>query len=1102
MNYLELFINNPVNARLDMDQSFDISLQYSLADIRDISKRNAAYSKTIVLPGTKTNNYWFGNLFDVNADFTAFNPNRKTDCKLVVNGETVIDGFLQLRKIRKQNDADHQGSLIQYEVVVFNNAVDLMSSLGEKTINELDLSEYGHTFSFASITQSWTHTYEDGYVYPMYGLANTPANNYYDADNFWPGMFYWTLLDRTLYEAGFGWTGSLKDNELFQKEIISYVSDGRPKISEDERRRREFYVGATGSTFSMGTFSGGIGSTVVQTLGPTAAPYGDEVYPYFDNDNNWNETTYEWELDVNGLFSGEWRLAGSFSLYNGSGATISAVYPPSSGFGLNNTRRIVYQMSAQVKIRRQSGVVVNWPGAGIVNAAPFTYTFVNTVGTQIMSKTFSVAETKTLGSFNLSQVLPALNDSNKLSIGDKVYLLITLRKNGTTGLNNTTSSTYWNGDLRAQLKFNLSSFFENTAITSELTQGDPIDLADYLPDKIKQKDMITDLITRYNLYISVDPDNDRMLIMDTRPDYYLDGSILDWTNKKDYSQEDNIELLSELQFKEMLFTWTQDEDDMNKGYEYATGDIYGQYTYNFDNDFVKGAKEIKSPFSPTPIVYNSNFGAHLPAINPEAPKVKPRILVWGGLRDLVGGSSSVWSMSYQNLTTGALQTAYFPYYPYAGHFDDPVEPTMDNNFWTCKYYFYNNYEYLTNNNMFNVYWSNFVSQIENGRLVTSKFYLDEYDVRFIKENFNTKIFVLDSYYYINRIVDYKPLRNETTTVELIKIVEGVTWEGQFFAVSNGGATAVGPLTPTVVSADVDGPLGPVLGGGPGRPVFPYKEVSFKNALGKNSIALGGGKNSLGGGRYVDIDGTFSYYVPNYQLVFGNQNQLGGNNNLVLFGDDNRVEGDDNMLFNSNDNYIPEEISNSVLFNVTGLTVSSSDTVYFGPSFSINTTTGVVNTSLIYASIGLTYGTSDNPSLTWDDGFDAGLWKNDSSERGFNAGVLGVTISSWTSQSMELNDKYLSNFRFRSTYTQTSPYILTIDDMIVTMSGTATGMTVSLPESPSIGRMYIIKSVNPNSVVVATGTASHVIDEVNTILTLNQYDSVSLVYASTDRWIIV
>jgi hypothetical protein len=346
MNYVELLINKPTNAKLDLDSEVNIGLQlqYSIADIRDISKRNSAYSKTIILPGTKNNNYWMGNLFDVNADFTGFNPNRKTDARLLVNSETVIDGFLQLRKINKLINADMQGNLIQYEIVIYNNAVDFMTELGESTINELDLSEFGHTFSIASITDSWDNTYTDGYVYPMYGGRYTP--NIYDADWFWPSMFYYTLLDRTLYEAGFGWTGSLKTNEQFQNEILAYVADGRPKIPEEERRRRLFQVGYTASTvIGMGTFSG-TSSAPPQQPGqyqyPNNGVYGitdgtidgnimtlddDFTTPNFDNGpDNWDTTTYEWEIDRNGIYGGEFNFEGTVELYNPSTSSDALMY--------------------------------------------------------------------------------------------------------------------------------------------------------------------------------------------------------------------------------------------------------------------------------------------------------------------------------------------------------------------------------------------------------------------------------------------------------------------------------------------------------------------------------------------------------------------------------------------------------------------------------------------------------------------------------------------------------------------------------------------------------------------------------------------------------
>lgn len=307
MNYIQLLINEPATAALDMNQDIDIALQYSIADIKDISKRNAAYSKTIVLPGTKNNNYWFGNLFDVNADFSQFNPNKKTAAKLLVNTETVIDGFLQLRKIVKLNNTDTQGNQINYECVIYNNAVDLMAVIGESPISDLDMSQFGHTFSNEAIKESWNNTWREGYVYPMFGLDFD--DNQYKVENFYPSVFYKALLDQMVRQAGFGWTGSLYTNEQFNNEVVSYVSDGRPKIDKEEIDRRKLFVGRTQSlTLTMGTWNDGNPNNYLSATSPfTAFPsfsqggtnirLNDETTsPFFDNSSQFNTTTFEWTV--------------------------------------------------------------------------------------------------------------------------------------------------------------------------------------------------------------------------------------------------------------------------------------------------------------------------------------------------------------------------------------------------------------------------------------------------------------------------------------------------------------------------------------------------------------------------------------------------------------------------------------------------------------------------------------------------------------------------------------------------------------------------------------------------------------------------------------
>jgi len=78
----------------------------------------------------------------------------------------------------------------------------------------------------------------------------------------------------------------------------------------------------------------------------------------------------------------------------------------------------------------------------------------------------------------------------------------------------------------------------------------------------------------------------------------------------------------------------------------------------------------------------------------------------------------------------------------------------------------------TDNNLFNRYWFNYYNQISSGKLITSKLYLKETDINFIKDNLNARIFIKDSYYNINKITDYKPLEDGLTTVELLRIEQG------------------------------------------------------------------------------------------------------------------------------------------------------------------------------------------------------------------------------------------------------------------------------------------------------------------------------------------
>jgi hypothetical protein len=425
-------------------------------------------------------------------------------------------------------------------------------------------------------------------------------------------------------------------------------------------------------------------------------------------------------------------------------------------------------------------------------------------------------------------------------------------------------------------------------------------------------------------------------------------------------------------------------------------------------------------------------------------------------------------------------------YPYAGHFDDPLTPTLDINFGTCKYYFYNDYTYLTNNNMFNTYWNDYAKQIEGGRLVTSKFDLNEVDIRYIKENFNSKIFVLDSYYYVNKITDYNPLKNQVTTVELIKIVEGLAWEGQIFAGDNtvdpGLTASPGPVRPTK-------PSWPTR---PDRPTRPHKDWGYGNDAGYGGFIPGGNYNKSGGYYYSERvktdwildcgywddegfwrDNSFWLDTPaeagcgivyknmNLQFIFGDNNQLTANQNYV-FGDRNFLGGSNLSVIGGSDNYITT--NNVTLIQSQGLTVSEPDTVYLGNSFSVNINNGDISGG----KFTLDYGSSDDPSLTWDDSFLAGFWKNNSGERAWYLGVTGLTVSTISSSGMSLNDLVLQDHRYNYREQETS-YTIPTGQYTIVAIGTQSDTVFTLPSSADdvtgSGKILNVKNLHDDTTTI-------------------------------------
>lgn len=904
-------------AELDLAQGLGFGLNYQIDDVKNPTNRNGSYSKTITLAGTKNNNKILGGLFDVNADFTFFNPNIKTDAKIIIDSSTVLEGFMQLRSIKKVSNSYIDGNNIQYEVVIFSAATDFFSDIKGKNLSELDFSRFNHTYSKANIEASWTNTPADVYTYPLL----YKNSNAYITKDFKPAIYHKAYLKRIAQEAGYTLGGTLMDTSTdegaaYAKEIIPFNGD-IPLIPDAEYDRRLFAAGMSGSTDNLNNQNilGGIENGNFGGLGfgvTSFTSFDDDTTPPFNDVNgHWNTTTNEYTIDADGSYQMNYKFNNKITVSNKRDiATITN----------NGGTKIFVNFAANHNV--PTGVSTTITIQGTVNYdGTYSATYVDA---DTLTVTVAYVADEAVGTVGIDSYQNTYredfwgNPVDEVSEGAYSFrLYYLLKKNGSTISSKYKTITIdddllvgndWTQEINDIIEFNFPaySFLDTDVVTvdyyildtntskkivyantnsslnsakgigvefnvdvintyagidsgvyngvnpSDITDGDTISINEYIPQNIKQSDIITDLIKRYNAYISTDEDNDRKIIIDTRDSYYAAGSTLDWSDKKDFDYEDKIELLSELQNKELILSYKEDKDDFNENYSKSVdGDIYGQKTIEFTNEFVKGEKKIETPFSPTPLIYNSaNPVAIVPAISTLEPKTNMRVLYFDGVINCINSGS--WSLTWTS--GGTPSTTTYTTYPYAGHYDNPLTPSLDLNFGYIPYAWYSEAVNSTNGDLYNRYWSNYVNQIDEGKLVTMRMNLNSVDIAYIKNHLNDKIWIRDSYYYVNKIKDYNPINKGLTVVEFLKIPEGVSF------VSEQDDTGVTPSVNEVLRKSQES-----------------TKQSDTNVLQSGDSLLGGSKNSLG----VDSE---------YALIVGEDNIVGDDSpNAVILGNNNEIE---------------------------------------------------------------------------------------------------------------------------------------------------------------------------------------------------------------------
>lgn len=793
---------------LDVAETLSLPITFNIGDIRDLSARKGTFSKTVTLDGTKNNNELLGHYYDVNIQAGTFNINALTKCQVIQNGVPILDeALLQLVSVNKVQANNSYEDEVSYTVLIKDSRAEFFTAITNVNLTDLDFSDLNHAFDSSAIVGSFANTVTDGYKYVM------PYNNsnVFNANDFKPAIYAKTYFDRIFAVAGFTYTWAGLTAAHFDKLLIPYNGDTNDQNYDDYRVEATntwttTNVQATGYnvTFIESVDSGW--SELVDTQGIFDPALGEYTSPF--NTNSTAGEHYVYTLNI----------GGSISLDNTSGGTayLNSLFP----VGDNYNR---YRVFARVSVGGVGNAIVYGQTSVLY---PSTTPLVT--GSTIVL-TFAESLSIPVGGNGLILGI-ASGDIQVLEVGVEVVSFD--NSNGTGQLQ--TNSFWFDGGgnfVDVNVVLDLSTINMVVLPSNNIqVSGSTLTMNQYVPVEIKQSDFVKAIFQMYNLYIEQDVDNPYNLILRHRDEYYDSGAEKDWSQKLSKDRPQELMFLPDVTNKKLKLTYAPDEDGPNVAYTQATGEIYGQIEYTFENEYVKDVDVKELLFSPTPI-YRTVFGAYVPAIVGAAPNVNIRILYDGGVGTC---------QPYDIVEFGTTGEFGLTNYPMIGHFNDPLYPTFDINFGTNDYYFYE-VGTLTNNNLYNLYWRRTVNQINVGKMLIGYFDLDEVDIQSLK--LNDRIYIDNSWWNINKIADYNANNNQLTKVELISVDTEIDLAR--FQVGNGN-----PIGDTITAVGIDSVLRSMAANS--NVIMPGADVLIK---GKGNTVTAGTKGMIvGDGQVLDNDG--------------------------------------------------------------------------------------------------------------------------------------------------------------------------------------------------------------------------------------------------------
>jgi len=725
-----------VRGRVDLYENFNYSLNYTTADVTNLTKRKTSYTKTVTVPYTSENARIFVGLDQANSDNVGYDTREALPCFLQHNGRVLIEGILIVLDWSKLKEKQE----IQLQIIQRTKAI--VKDLKGVNLNTLDFSKLNHTYNLDNVLQSYdgfnvvngTLQAYQGYVYPLidYGKDDTVPNRW-DLINLRPSLFLREIIDVLFLNAGRTYTSDFFNSEYWNNLILINTLD---RILYTDAQRLPF---ETNLTYPNQWYTRGDADTVPLT--PTNLPWWNSVLGYnrtIPLDTVITDVNAQWDL-TNPLAplmtiqrTGRYRFNLSMEFFM---ETYVNVPEYNSNFWYLFT---LPHTEVQGEVTNSIEIVKN----GIV------YTYEDVKFTPVASTFYAHQFGEPWVAYPNPPQFLTWEIELDLNAGDTINFRQHMLPYNESGL------ARW-----LNCRFNT----QYVEVKSELVEaiilpGDELNFSNYIPE-IKADKFLNTILNTFNLWAIDDPYNPDNLIIEPRTNFFDLGGYVDWSEKYDASRLIKNNFLADKLPARFRYEFAKSDDVAVKNYFELNQKGYADYDSEVETNISIDEQTIKTDLTPLKCTEQNEL------LYPLLFKQEDNSTQKRGLgKTLKIGFVSEQIGVYQ-IDDGTVNT--LTRYICASEFDDPRKPLYSLTFGEpdtdllqsqgAYWNLYRLFHQLTEE-----------EKTRKGAKVVSLFvYLNENDIALL--DLRRVVYINGVYYRIVQIENFNPLTNAPTRVKLLQI---------------------------------------------------------------------------------------------------------------------------------------------------------------------------------------------------------------------------------------------------------------------------------------------------------------------------------------------